>query len=133
LQKNCSLWKVKEFATEMGEIQHTVKTMRKKERFVFLACKTFSYYAYSALFLGQLTSDCTHNFKDSKGKAIPVIGREVPQGCQMSRLPHILDTWLIDGGEAVSLTRRLPFTTMKDSWYSILLEVESTPGTQCSW
>jgi hypothetical protein len=51
-----------------------------------------------------------------------------PQGCDTSRLPHFLDSRLADGGEVVSLTRRLPFTSQEDSWYSFLLEAESTPG-----
>jgi hypothetical protein len=33
-----------------------------------------------------------------------------------------------DGGKGVSLTRRPPFTTQEDSWYSFLLEAESIPG-----
>jgi hypothetical protein len=38
---------------------------------------------------------------ETKVKAIPVTG---PQGCEMSRLPHFLDSWLSDSGEFVSLT-----------------------------
>jgi hypothetical protein len=48
-----------------------------------------------------------------KGKAIPVTGCGVPQGCEMSRLPHFLDNRLTDGGKVVSLTRRPPFTSRK--------------------
>jgi hypothetical protein len=44
-----------------------------------------------------------------QGKAIPVTGREGPEGCETSRLPHFLDNQLTDGGEVVSLTRRPPF------------------------
>jgi hypothetical protein len=47
---------------------------------------------------------------DKKGKTVPVTGREGPQGCETSRLPHYLDNWLRDGREVVSLTRRPPFT-----------------------
>jgi hypothetical protein len=32
---------------------------------------------------------------------------------ETSRLPHFLDTWFVDGGEAVSLMRRPPFTPRK--------------------
>jgi hypothetical protein len=42
--------------------------------------------------------------------------------------PHFLNNRLTDGGEAVSFTRRLLFTPQEDSWYSLLLEAESTPG-----
>jgi hypothetical protein len=30
-------------------------------------------------------------YKVKKKKAIPVTGREGPDGCEMSRLPHFLD------------------------------------------
>jgi hypothetical protein len=42
--------------------------------------------------------------------------------------PTFSDKRLTDGGEVVSLTRRPPFTPQEDSWYSFLLEAESTPG-----
>jgi hypothetical protein len=48
-------------------------------------------------------------------------------GCETSKLPHFLDNRLTDGGE-VSLTRRTPFTPQEDSWYSFLLQAESTSG-----
>jgi hypothetical protein len=51
--------------------------------------------------------------------------------CEISRLPHFLDNRFIDGGEVVSLTRRLPFSPQEDSWYSFLLEAESTSGPYC--
>jgi hypothetical protein len=38
-----------------------------------------------------------------------------------------LDNRLTDGGKIVSLMRRLSFTTQEDSWYSFLLETDSTP------
>jgi hypothetical protein len=57
-----------------------------------------------------------------KGNAVPVTGCEGPRGCQRSRLPHLLDNWLTDGGKVVSLTHQLPFTPREDSWYSFLLE-----------
>jgi hypothetical protein len=60
---------------------------------------------------------------DGKGKAIPVTGRQGPQCCERSRLPHFLDNRLTNGGEVVRITRLSPFTPRKDS----LLEPESTP------
>jgi hypothetical protein len=48
-----------------------------------------------------------------KGKAIPVTGREGPQGCETSGLPHFLDNQLKDDGEVVSLTCRPSFTPRK--------------------
>jgi hypothetical protein len=44
-----------------------------------------------------------------KGKAVPLTGREDRKGCETSRLPHLLDNRLIDGGKVVSLTRWPPF------------------------
>jgi hypothetical protein len=43
----------------------------------------------------------------------PVTGLEVPLGCERSRLPHLLDNRLTDGGKAVSLTRWPPFIPRK--------------------
>jgi hypothetical protein len=68
-----------------------------------------------------------------KGKAIPVTGREGPQGCERSRLPRLLDNRFTDGGKVVSPTHRPHFTYQELSWYSFLLEAESTPGPQCGW
>jgi hypothetical protein len=45
-----------------------------------------------------------------RGKAILVRDHRGPYGCEMSGLPHFLDSWLRDGGEVVSLTCRQPFT-----------------------
>jgi hypothetical protein len=50
-----------------------------------------------------------------KSKGIPVIGRGGPQGCETLRFPHFLDNRLIDGGKAVSLTRRPLFTPQENS------------------
>jgi hypothetical protein len=52
-------------------------------------------------------------FLKKKGKSISVTGRGGPEGCEMSRLPHILDIWLTDGGEVVSLMRQPSFTPRK--------------------
>jgi hypothetical protein len=57
----------------------------------------------------------------AKSKAIPVTGHEGPQGCEMSRLPHLLDNQLTEGSKVVSLTCRPPITPQEDSWYSFLL------------
>jgi hypothetical protein len=40
-----------------------------------------------------------------KGKTVPVTGRQGPSGCERSRLPHLLDSRLIDGDRVVSLAR----------------------------
>jgi hypothetical protein len=43
---------------------------------------------------------------------------------------HIfLENRLTDGGEIVRLARRPPLYAQEGSWYSFLLEAESTPGS----
>jgi hypothetical protein len=63
-----------------------------------------------------------------KGKANPVTSHGGPYGCETLRVPHYLDSRLTDGGKVVNLTRRPLFTLQEGSWYSFLLEAESTPG-----
>jgi hypothetical protein len=58
---------------------------------------------------------------------IPVTGRGGRLGCERLRLPHYLDIQLIDGGKIVSPTRLQHFI-FKDSWYSFLLNGDSTVG-----
>jgi hypothetical protein len=62
-------------------------------------------------------------------KTIPVTDRGGPQSYETSRLPYFLDNRLTDGGEVATFSHRPPFTPQEDSWYSFLLEAESTPGT----
>jgi hypothetical protein len=62
-----------------------------------------------------------------KDKAIPVTGCGDLR-CETSRLPHLLENRLTDGGKVVNLTRRPHFTQQEDSCYSFLLETESTLG-----
>jgi hypothetical protein len=52
----------------------------------------------------------THKVHIKTYNAIPVTGREGPQGCETSRLPHFLQNRLTDSGEVVRLTRRTFFT-----------------------
>jgi hypothetical protein len=62
---------------------------------------------------------------------MPVPDHGGPKGCEMLRVPQYLDNRLTDGGKVVSLTRRPPFTSQEGSWYSFLLEAETTPGPEC--
>jgi hypothetical protein len=84
--------------------------------------------AKRSLLAGQRQSHVKEIGKGKKGKAIPVAGRGGPQGSERPRLSHFLDNRLTDGGEVVSLTRHPHFIPQEDSWYSFLLEAESTPG-----
>jgi hypothetical protein len=49
-----------------------------------------------------------------KVKAIPVTGREGPEGCEMLRVSYYLDNRLKDGGKVVSLTRWPRFTPQEN-------------------
>jgi hypothetical protein len=62
-----------------------------------------------------------------KCKVISVTDLGGPYGCETSRLPHFLDNRFINGGKVVSITRQQLFTPQENSWYSFLLEAESTP------
>ena len=62
-----------------------------------------------------------------KGKAIPLQAWIGPEGSRKLRLPDFVKT-AQNGGKVVSLTHRPLFTPRKCSWYSFLLETESTPG-----
>jgi hypothetical protein len=48
-----------------------------------------------------------------KDKVISVTGRGGPWVCEMSRLPHFLESRLTDGGEVVSITLRPNFNPKK--------------------
>ena len=62
-----------------------------------------------------------------KGKSVPLQARSGPEGCRKLRFPDYV-TMAQDVGKVVSLTHRPLFTPRKYSWYSFLLEAESTPG-----
>jgi hypothetical protein len=51
-----------------------------------------------------------------------------PLGLQEVEAPTFSDIRLIDGGKVVSPTRQPLFNPQEDSWYSFVLEAESTPG-----
>ena len=62
-----------------------------------------------------------------KGKAVPLQARSGPEGSRKLRFPDFMTT-AQDGGNVVSLTHRPPLPPRKYTWYSFLLEAESTPG-----
>jgi hypothetical protein len=45
-------------------------------------------------------------------------------------LPYFLDNRITDGGEPYEPAALYP---QKDSWYTFLLEAESTPCPKCGW
>ena len=62
-----------------------------------------------------------------KVKAVPLQTWTGPQGSRKLRFPDFVTT-AQGGGRVVSLKHRPLFTPRKYTWYSFLLEAESTPG-----
>ena len=60
----------------------------------------------------------------------PITGPRCPEGSRKLRFPNYV-TMAQDDGKVVSLTHRPPLPPRKYSWYSFLLEAESTPGPWC--
>jgi hypothetical protein len=67
---------------------------------------------------------------DLKGKAVPLQAWSGPEGSSKLRFPDFMRT-AQDGGKVVSLTYRPPLPPRKYTWYSFLLEAESTPELYC--
>ena len=65
--------------------------------------------------------------QQSKGKAVPLQAWSGPEGSRKLRFPDFMTTGQ-DGGTVVSSTHWPPLPLTKCSWYSFLLEAESTPG-----
>jgi hypothetical protein len=63
-----------------------------------------------------------------KGTAIPVQASYRPRGSEEVEVSQLSAH---EVGESVSLMHRQPFTGRKYSWYSFLLEAESTPEPYC--
>jgi hypothetical protein len=61
-----------------------------------------------------------------KGKAVPLKAWRGPEGSRKLRFTDFLTT-AQGGGKVVSLTHRPPLPPRKYTWYSFLLEAESTP------
>jgi hypothetical protein len=66
-----------------------------------------------------------HFMGGGKGKAVPLQARSGPEGSRKLRFSDFMTT-AQDGGK-VSLTHRTPLPP-GNTWYSFLLEAESTPG-----
>jgi hypothetical protein len=64
-----------------------------------------------------------------KGKAVPLQALSGPEGSRKLGFPDYM-TRAQDGGKVGGLTRRPPLPPRKCSWYSFLLEAESTPGPE---
>jgi hypothetical protein len=68
----------------------------------------------------------TTTTKKGKVKAVPLRAWSGPEGSRKLRFPDFLTTAQY-GGKVVSPTHTAAFTARKYSWYSFLLETESTP------
>jgi len=68
-----------------------------------------------------------YNLSTDEGNAVPLQAWSGPDGSRKLRFPDYVTSVQV-GGKAVSLTHRPLFTPRKYSWYSFLLEAESTPG-----
>jgi len=62
-----------------------------------------------------------------KGKAVSSEAWSGPEGSRNLRFADFMTT-AQDGGKVASLMHRPPLTPRKCSWYSFMLEAESTPG-----
>jgi len=65
-----------------------------------------------------------------RNKISPTTGPRCPEGSRKLRFPDYVKMTQ-DGGKVVSLTHLPLFIPRKYSWYSFLLEAESTPGPHC--
>jgi len=75
----------------------------------------------------ELTQPLTKMSKGKgKGKAVLLQAWIDPEGSRKLRFSDFMTT-AQDGGKAVSLTHRPPLPPRKCSWYSFLLDAESTP------
>ena len=71
--------------------------------------------------------NCLHVYALINGKAVPLQAWSVPEGSRKLMFPDFM-TAVQDGDKVVSLTHRPPLPPRKWSWYSFLLEAESTSG-----
>jgi hypothetical protein len=96
----------------------------------FSVSLTWKQYMWTA----QLRQDSSCTFANVemlhlhlKGKEVPFQAWSGPEGSRKLRYPDFMTT-AQDGGKVVSPTHRPPLPPRKYTWYSFLLEAESTPG-----
>jgi hypothetical protein len=73
----------------------------------------------------SVTGPC--HIKKGKGKAVPLQAWSGPEGSRKLRFPEFITT-VQDGGKVVSHRHQPSLHPRKYTWYSFLLEAESTPG-----
>jgi len=82
---------------------------------------------YPNIFKTAQTNQSGIIHKNSKDKAVPLQAWSGPEGSRKLRCPDFMTT-AQDGGKVDSLTHRPLLPPRNYSWYSFLLEAESTPG-----
>ena len=92
-----------------------------------LYCK-FGTDKFHAGFLWPFPSRVRMDTWKRSSKAVPLQAWSGPEGSRKLRFPDVMTT-ARDGGMIVSLTHRPPLPSRKYTWYSFLLETESTPGS----
>jgi hypothetical protein len=98
---------------------------------VLCLLNTFCHHNFTQLHNDFITQrEIEKDVEDSDRKKVNVFLYRPwrPIGLREVEVHTFSDIRLTGGGEVVSLTRRTPFTPQEDSWYSFLLENESTPG-----
>ena len=76
----------------------------------------------------SISSELQNKKQQNKGKAIILQAWTCPESYRSLSLP---DFKTHEGGKIVSPRHRPPLPTRKYSWYSFLLEADSTPGQHC--
>ena len=75
----------------------------------------------------SVATACKIQTKVKKVKSFPATGLDRPLGFQEVEIPRISRQSAHEGSKVVSPTHRPSLYPKKDSWYSFLLEAESTP------
>ena len=133
----------KEFVTDgeqSGGVPHAMLIVKKFLKTILLVNSYFIYillsshvfqgiftytYTYIYICIYVYTHICTYIY--IKGKAVLLQAWSGPEGSRKLRFPDFM-TMAHDGSKIVSLTHRPPLPPRKYTWYSFLIETESTPG-----
>jgi hypothetical protein len=91
-----------------------MKAVQQTKRFATVITK--SYMLTSNIYVSK-----------GKGKAVPLQAWSGPEGSRKLRFPDFMTTAHY-GGKVVKYYAPAAFTPRKYTWYSFLLEAESTPG-----
>jgi len=120
---NCSLWIVMAHTMEQSAVNQFVSPLHHI-RVTRVNIRMFAWHQLTAT--NTMYPDTHMKVKQSHYRPGPALRVPGGWGSQISRhLAH-------EGGKVVSPKNRPPLPHRKYSWYSFLLEADSTPGPQCS-